>query len=126
MSVRGGLLGNNITANAGSYGDVIFTDQPVSSPLAQLEPFDAITSYMSADETICIVDATTGTVTGIGEGECKITLTLSKSGYNNKIIEYKNFRFFKPGTLQDEISLRWPLPSITQLNSILWGCGWGR
>ena len=79
----------NISATAGSYGENIITGgSPTSSPLMGVNPSDADAAYVSADESICTVDGDTGAVTGVDEGECRITLTLSKAGYNDKIITY--------------------------------------
>ena len=77
-----------ISATAGSYGEAFFIGRAVSSPLTGLDPQDADRAYISADDDICTVDNSTGTVTGVDEGECRITLTLSKTGYNDKTIEY--------------------------------------
>ena len=79
----------DISATAGSYGEGIVTsDEPVPSPLTGVVPVDANARYASADESICTVDDITGAVTGVDEGDCRITLTLSRTGYNDKIIEY--------------------------------------
>ena len=89
-SSGGGLTSlKNISATAGSYGKAIFLGEGATpSPLTGLNPTDANTSYVSADEDICTVDNSTGAVTGVKEGECRLTLTLSKAGYNDKVIEY--------------------------------------
>ena len=34
------------------------------------------------------MDGNTGAVTGVKEGSCRVTLTLSKTGFNDKVIEY--------------------------------------
>ena len=79
----------NISAISGSYGERIFTGgEPVPSPLAGVSPPDANARYRSADENICTVDDITGAVTGVNEGDCRITLTLSRTGYSDKVIEY--------------------------------------
>ena len=77
-----------IAATSGSYGKAFFIGQTASSPLTGLDPSDADTAYVSADDNICTVDNSTGAVTGVDEGECRVTLTLSKTGYNDKTIEY--------------------------------------
>ena len=78
----------DFSATAGSYGEAIFIGEDTPSPLTGLNPADANAFYASADEDICTVNSETGTVTGVKEGECRITLTLSKIGYNDKTIEY--------------------------------------
>ena len=78
----------DFSATAGNYGRAIFTGKTTASPLTGLNPVDADTYYISDDEDICTVDSETGAVTGVDEGECRVTLTLSKSGYNDKIIKY--------------------------------------
>ena len=79
----------DISATAGNYGERIITGEAAtSSPMTGLNPSDADAVYVSADESICTVDGDTGAVTGVDEGECRITLTLSRTGYNDKIIEY--------------------------------------
>ena len=78
-----------ISATAGSYGDAIYLEEAATtSPLTGLDPTDADTAYVSADEAICTVDEDTGAITGVKEGSCRVTLTLSKAGYNGKTIEY--------------------------------------
>ena len=78
----------NISAKAGSYGKKIITGESNSSPVTALNPPDANARYVSADESICTVDNITGVVTGVNEGTCRVTLTLSRTGYNDKVIEY--------------------------------------
>ena len=78
-----------ISATAGSYGEGIYLGDPaIPSPLTGLSESDADASYVSADEDICTVDEDTGAVTGVDEGECRVTLTLSKAGYTDNVIEY--------------------------------------
>ena len=78
-----------ITATAGSYGsNLTIGGSPTPSPVTGVNPSDADAVYVSADESICTVDRDSGAVTGVDGGECRITLTLSKTGYTNKIIEY--------------------------------------
>ena len=79
----------DITATAGSYGELIYLGEAATpSPLTGLDPEDADAAYVSADENICTVDRDTGALTGVDEGECRITLTLSKTGHNDKVITY--------------------------------------
>ena len=88
-SSGGGLTPlKDISATAGSYGMAFFIGETTPSPLTGLNPADANVFYVSADEDICTVDSLTGAVTGVKEGECRITLTLSKAGYNDKVIGY--------------------------------------
>ena len=78
-----------ISATAGSYGEAIYLGEAATpSPLTGLDPSDADAAYVSADEAICTVDEDTGAVTAVKAGECRVTLTLSKTGYNDKVIEY--------------------------------------
>ena len=84
----GGLTNKDFTVTAGSYGEVIFTEEDTPSPLTGPDLADVNTTYVSDDEDVCTVNSETGTVTGVNEGECRVTLTLSKVGYNDKIIEY--------------------------------------
>ena len=70
-------------------GMLFFLEQAATpSPLTGLDPSDADAAYVSADEAICTVDGDTGALTGVDEGECRITLTLSKTGHNDKVITY--------------------------------------
>ena len=79
----------NISATAGSYGERIITgEDPTPSPLMGVSPADVNSRYVSADNNICTVDDITGSVTGVDEGSCRITLTLSRTGYSDKKIEY--------------------------------------
>ena len=78
-----------ISAIPGSYGSTLsIGGTPTPSPLTGVDPSDADTHYVSADERICTVDRSTGAITGVHGGECRVTLTLSKTGYMNKVIEY--------------------------------------
>ena len=77
-----------IAATAGSYGKAIFMGETAPSPLTGVDPSGTDAAYVSADDNICTVDGNTGAVTGVDEGECQITLTLSKTGYNDKVITY--------------------------------------
>ena len=79
----------NISVTAGSYGEKIVAGSPSTpSPLTGLDPSDADAVYVSSDENVCTVDRDTGEVTGVYKGDCRITLTLSKAGYNDKVVEY--------------------------------------
>ena len=46
-------------------------------------PSGASASYTSFDETICTVDSTSGALTLVDQGTCRITLTVSQAGYGN-------------------------------------------
>ena len=80
------LGGISVTDKA--YGEAVFIGELATPSLTGLDPTDADTAYVSADDNICTVDNSTGVVTGVDEGECRITLTLSKTGYQNKVVEY--------------------------------------
>ena len=56
--------------------------------LAGFNPSDATKNYTTSTGTLCNVDSGTGAVTGIDDGTCKVTLTLSKTGYADKTNEY--------------------------------------
>ena len=79
----------DISAKVGSYGERIITGgAPTPSPLTEVSPIDSNARYSSADESICTVDSITGELKGVNEGNCRVTLTLSRTGYRDKVIEY--------------------------------------
>ena len=55
-----------------------------------IEPSDAIKSYASNTESECTVDPNSGVVSGISPGNdnCTIALTLSRTGYRNRVNTY--------------------------------------
>ena len=73
----------------GSYnnGAVGGAEVPAAT-LSGLNPQDASKNYLPLNQTICTVNTSTGVVTPVLPGTCRVRLTLSKAGYNDKSHEY--------------------------------------
>ena len=73
----------------GSYNNGAVGGAEVPAPtLSGLNPQDVSKNYLPLNQTICTVNTSTGVVTPVLPGTCRVRLTLSKAGYNDKSHEY--------------------------------------
>ena len=97
FSVTPGLASITV-ANWGNYGDGAVGGADVSPPsLTDVVPAEGVAkNYQPLNQTICTVNSSTGVVTPILPGTCRVRLTLSKTEHNDLSHEYS--LTINPGT----------------------------
>ena len=84
------LSHGTITATWGSY-EAVVVGESTAAPAITSTPTDVGKAYaLASDSAGCTVASDTGAVTGstAGTDNCKVKVTLSKSGYNNLVYTY--------------------------------------
>ena len=84
FSVTPGLASITV-ANWGNYGDGAVGGADVSAPsLTDVVPAEGVSkNYQPLNQTICTVNSSTGVVTPVLPGTCRVRLTLSKTEHND-------------------------------------------
>ena len=82
LNVRPGIIA---VSNWGNYAPVTVGDPAADAPtLTGVTPTVGVSKmWESTTTSICRLDTSTGAVTGLDDGTCTITLTLSKTGYDS-------------------------------------------
>ena len=88
FSVTPGLAPINV-GNWGTYNNgAVGGSDVAAATLSDLNPSSVSKAYQPLNQSVCTVNTSTGVVTPVLPGTCRVRLTLSKAGYNDKSHEY--------------------------------------